>query len=229
MSVKLLTEHHLEFLRFKRGCTGSSEYTLVKILEITLHGSNVFLCGRLNTTYMHQVPMSLKLMAILKDAASSSQDAPSRLANKELQDKVPAEFRGYWPKETTVKRPIQGERRKHFQALSDSLSELEIPEEWQKSSSGDQFLVTDTTSENGNRILIFATDHSFIQSFWSKVWYGDGTFHVAPQYFYQLYTLHGVVMGQQLPLVYCQKAQTYIPLCFTIIKSKLQKLGTNKR
>ena len=162
MSVKLLTEHHLEFLRFKRGCTGSSEYTLVKILEITLHGSNVFLCGRLNTTYMHQVPMSLKLMAILKDAASSSQDAPSRLANKELQDKVPAEFRGYWPKETTVKRPIQGERRKHFQALSDSLSELEIPEEWQKSSSGDQFLVTDTTSENGNRILIFATDHSFI-------------------------------------------------------------------
>ena len=30
MSVKLLTEHHLEFLSSKRGCTGLSESTLVK-------------------------------------------------------------------------------------------------------------------------------------------------------------------------------------------------------
>ena len=31
MSIKLLTEHHLEFLSFKGGCTGSSESTLVKM------------------------------------------------------------------------------------------------------------------------------------------------------------------------------------------------------
>ena len=31
MSVKLLTEHHLEFLSLKRGCTGLSESTLVKM------------------------------------------------------------------------------------------------------------------------------------------------------------------------------------------------------
>ena len=31
MSVKLLTEHSLEFLSFKGGCTGSSESTLVKM------------------------------------------------------------------------------------------------------------------------------------------------------------------------------------------------------
>ena len=30
MTVELLTEHHLEFLSFKRGCRGSSESTLVK-------------------------------------------------------------------------------------------------------------------------------------------------------------------------------------------------------
>ena len=39
MSVKLLTEHHLRFLNFKGGCTGSSESTFVKVLEITSHGS----------------------------------------------------------------------------------------------------------------------------------------------------------------------------------------------
>ena len=31
MSVKLLTEHHLEFLSLKGDCTGSFESTLVKI------------------------------------------------------------------------------------------------------------------------------------------------------------------------------------------------------
>ena len=31
MSVKLLTEQHLEFLSLKGGCTGSSESTLVKM------------------------------------------------------------------------------------------------------------------------------------------------------------------------------------------------------
>ena len=31
MTVNLLTEHHLEFLSLKGGCTGSSESTLVKI------------------------------------------------------------------------------------------------------------------------------------------------------------------------------------------------------
>ena len=31
MSVKLLTEHHLEFLSYKGGCTGLSEFTLVKM------------------------------------------------------------------------------------------------------------------------------------------------------------------------------------------------------
>ena len=31
MIVKLLTEHHLEFLSFKGGCTGSSESTLDKM------------------------------------------------------------------------------------------------------------------------------------------------------------------------------------------------------
>ena len=33
MTVKLLTEHHLEFLSLKGGCTGSSESTPVKMSD----------------------------------------------------------------------------------------------------------------------------------------------------------------------------------------------------
>ena len=39
MIVKLLTEHHLEFLSLKGGCKASSESTLVKLLEISCRGS----------------------------------------------------------------------------------------------------------------------------------------------------------------------------------------------
>ena len=35
MIVKLLTEHHLEFLSLKGGCRGLSESILVKLLEIS--------------------------------------------------------------------------------------------------------------------------------------------------------------------------------------------------
>ena len=31
MNIKLITEHHLEFVSFKGSCTGSSESTLVKM------------------------------------------------------------------------------------------------------------------------------------------------------------------------------------------------------
>ena len=33
MRVKLLTDHHLEFLILKEGCTGSPESTLIKMLD----------------------------------------------------------------------------------------------------------------------------------------------------------------------------------------------------
>ena len=46
MIVKLLTEHHLEFLSLKGGCTGSSESTLVKMFIVGNHltGLNYELC-----------------------------------------------------------------------------------------------------------------------------------------------------------------------------------------
>ena len=41
MIVKLLTEHFFEFLSLKEGCRGSSESTLVKLLEISCRRSNI--------------------------------------------------------------------------------------------------------------------------------------------------------------------------------------------
>ena len=61
MIVKLLTEHHLELLSLKGGCTGSSESTLVKMSEISCRGSitfyahKIFLSGSMDLVYTHTV------------------------------------------------------------------------------------------------------------------------------------------------------------------------------
>ena len=46
-SVKLLTEHHLDFLSLKGGCTGSSESTLVKMPHFGNHMSRLNFGGRI--------------------------------------------------------------------------------------------------------------------------------------------------------------------------------------
>ena len=56
------------------------------------------------------------------------------------------------------------------------------------------------TLEEGSRIIVFCTDSCLKYLRSSKIWYGDGTFSITPQHFYQFYTIHGIVMGQLVPL-----------------------------
>ena len=58
MSVKLLTEHHLEFLSLKRGCTGSSDSTYVNmtLLEITCHSSYKYPSSFLKILEVSELP-----------------------------------------------------------------------------------------------------------------------------------------------------------------------------
>ena len=53
MSVKLLTEHHLEFLSLKVGCTSSSESTIVKMSNCwKSHVAALVIVSELNTYFM---------------------------------------------------------------------------------------------------------------------------------------------------------------------------------
>ena len=59
MIFKLLTEHHLEFLSLKGGCTGTSESTLVKMSNcwkshVTAQFCNGFPCHR---SYINSEPL----------------------------------------------------------------------------------------------------------------------------------------------------------------------------
>lgn len=80
-------------------------------------------------------------------------------------------------------------------ALPKTLKELCIPEHLRVNSKGDRWLSAELEFEGDDKVLIFCTDRNLTYLCYSKVRYGDGTFSFAPHLFYQMYTLHGVVMG----------------------------------
>ena len=57
MIVKLLTEHHLEFLSSKGGCRGSSESKHVKLLHCT--GSYILYLPKVHAKYV--LPLHIKV------------------------------------------------------------------------------------------------------------------------------------------------------------------------
>ena len=73
MVIKLLTEHHLEFLSLKEGCTGSSESTHVKMphcwkSHVTSHIikgtmfvlNDIFSCNKKSNMSVHKILILIK-------------------------------------------------------------------------------------------------------------------------------------------------------------------------
>ena len=68
MTVKLLTEHHLEFLSLKGGCRGSSEFALVKMPHCwKSHGTAQMYINSLNGEYKMLSLNTLQFVYLNKD------------------------------------------------------------------------------------------------------------------------------------------------------------------
>ena len=66
----------------------------------------------------------------------------------------------------------------------------ELPLKYQRSCPIEQFLIFDSGQGDADRIFIFGTDQSLQLLSQSQNWFGDGTFKVCPQMFFQIYTIH---------------------------------------
>ena len=81
------------------------------------------------------------------------------------------------------------------------LKELgDIPEPLTKTHDGQSFLHYDS-GVSASRLLIFCTSPALELLNESEIWHCDGTFSVSPEVFYQLYTIHGMVEDNLIPLV----------------------------
>ena len=93
------------------------------------------------------------------------------------------------PTQSTLQRFIRRQRTVAGPAQPNNLFDFKVPAQYQITNDGDAFLLHDTGPGN-DRILIFGTQRNLQLLSQHRNWYGDGTFKVVPEIFYQLYTLH---------------------------------------
>lgn len=84
-----------------------------------------------------------------------------------------------------------------------SATDFKIPAEYKMTQKDELFLYYDSKDEDENiRTLIFTTNTNLNTLSSCEIWQADDTFSCVPPLFQQLYTLHGYIDKQTLPLVY---------------------------
>ena len=77
-----------------------------------------------------------------------------------------------------------------------------LPERYQVTKAGEQFLIFDSGVADNERILIFATqqDIHFLSN--NSHWFMNGTSELCSEIFYQIYTIHARNNNQVFPCVF---------------------------
>ncbi|KRX85501.1 hypothetical protein T06_519 [Trichinella sp. T6] len=92
--------------------------------------------------------------------------------------------------ETAVlKRQSTGNLRRNFR---DFRQQLEIPPRWRMTKSDRRFLLYNNVY---NSILIFCTEENLSILSEHSVWFMDGTFKIVPEWYQQMFTIHGFIAG----------------------------------
>ena len=107
-----------------------------------------------------------------------------------------------------------------------------LPNNYQMTSTGDQFLAYDSGVGDPNRIMIFASpqDIHLLES--SSHWFADGTFKVCPQLFFQLYIVHAHDNGRIFLCAFAllpNKTQATYNSFFTELYRMIQNHGNGSR
>ena len=73
----------------------------------------------------------------------------------------------------------------------------EIPAEFKKTLSGENFFIYDTyeddDNDNDTRVIVFATTENLRMLFRCSVWFVDGTFKISPSIFFQVFAILGAL------------------------------------
>ena len=93
-------------------------------------------------------------------------------------------------------------QRQGNQQLPSPANREDVPLQYQRSYANEQFLIFDSGQGDADRIFIFGTNQSLQLLSQSQNWFGDGTFKVCPQIFFQIYTIHAQINGRILPCIY---------------------------
>ncbi|CAD5126542.1 DgyrCDS14643 [Dimorphilus gyrociliatus] len=162
---------------------------------------NLFLKGNLehNHNRKKNLEVDIKVKTDLKIVCRSDNQTSGRsIAEKVLLSYEPNAT--CLPDINYLKRMANSNRQK-FRPVEPKVYNFNLDETFLP----DEFLQKDIC-ENGERILIFATNHQLNLLSKSNCWYIDGTFKIVKEPFYQLVTIHSFVKKsgdmKQVPLVF---------------------------
>ena len=129
----------------------------------------------------------------IKRRARESQDSSHHIVSESVQ-MISEGTATKLPKLDSLKRTIQRERAHMLAApvQPTSLDQLALPDEYQKTAKGEQFLLYDCGAADAERFLIFGTQTNLQMLQSSMCWLADGTLKTAPALFAQVYVVHGL-------------------------------------
>lgn len=143
-----------------------------------------------------------KIKANIKRKAETTTDTPQQILGAELRN-ISEDAAANLPSTSTLRRNIHKVREDNMPPNPLSREEIpEIPLDFQNTSAGERFLIFDSGVGDRDRILIFGSDIGLQLLNESEHWYGDGTFKVCPEIYYQLYTLHAQRNGSIFPCIF---------------------------
>jgi len=145
-----------------------------------------------------------KVVSAIHKRALEGVEKPRQII-QQARSGISLEVAPHLPGYTASQRTIERQRKKNQLPYPNpqTVAEISIPEILQMSTRGAQFVLWDSGSDDESRILMFGTTENINLLEQNRHWFVDGTFKVAPVIFFQLFTIHALIDGRALPLVYC--------------------------
>jgi hypothetical protein len=143
----------------------------------------------------------------------------------------------YLPSKRTMQRKVRRLKKaaNHHPALPKDYTDLvDLPEHFKRTSDGGFFLIDNAeVNDQGERMLVFASNAGLKMLQKSKSWSADGTFDVVPSPFCQLYSVMSELDGYSYPCLFSllpnKRGATYRALMETIYQKVTEKGDLNLR
>lgn len=200
------------------------------VTNADLHGGIEVLKNARRHTHEPDVTESAR-QRIMSNVREDARERPNVPPVAVLQDhlvNVDSEVLAALPERQAMLRNVNRYQNAGRPPIPQSLASLVILPPYNETLSGEPFLRFDSGQDDPDRILIFTTNAGLKDLARSRILVSDGTFKTVPDVFYQLYTLHGEVMGKLYPLVYCltmRKTEETYRRIFAEVKSLTLQLN----
>lgn len=143
----------------------------------------------------------MAINANLKKNAKTIEKKPCQIIQSSIIN-CEEQMRIYLPSNNAQNLRIKRVRKNNCSKEPTTIAEISIPETL-KFIEGEMFVLVEKSFGENEKIIILGSQSNLKLLGEAKCWLMDGTFKVVPSIMRQLYTIHGKIGSEVVPLVYC--------------------------